>query len=292
MSVIRYNIKSDHSYKRIVYLLVTDNFILVLDMDGTLIKTGKKLDNDLAILLKEYVNEFRVLIATARHPLGVKFVLKDYFEFVPTISLNGAALHLTSWSIFDKIVYFPRKTVVKIKKELSSFNVISTYYGTDFWAVSDFSRGVEREAKVTGITPVPWKNGFMDGCIKILLIDDKSKIKKVREHITRKLPNLIQVSTSHDTYLEISPPLVKKCMFLPNFLKEFFPQEIQALKVIFIGDSENDIHCAEVANESWTFSSSPKRLKDLSSGILNNPNGKGVKEFLKRLNKWKDSPDI
>ncbi|MFX0126292.1 MAG: HAD hydrolase family protein, partial [Candidatus Hodarchaeota archaeon] len=97
--------------------------------------------------------------------------------------------------------------------------------------------------------------------------------------------NLVQVSTSHNTYLELSPPLVRKCMFLPDFLKEFFHQEYQNLKVIFIGDSENDIHCAEVANESWTFPSSPKRLKELSSGVLNFPNGEGVKEFLLRFQK-------
>ncbi|UCG01358.1 MAG: HAD-IIB family hydrolase [Candidatus Heimdallarchaeota archaeon] len=267
------------------HLVIDDEFILVLDMDGTLIKTGEKLNQDLAVLLKDYVNEDRILIATARHPLGVKFVLKDYFEFVPTISLNGAALHLTCWQKFDKIKYFPNETVAIINKELSSFNVITTYYGTDFWAVSDFSPGVEREAKVTGITPVPWRNEFLNGCIKILLIDDEFKIKTVRKHLSRKLSNQVQLSTSHDTYLEISPPLVKKCMFLPDFLKEFFNQEIKDLKVIFIGDSENDIHCAEVANESWTFPSSPRRLKDLSLGVLNFPNGEGVKEFLLRLQK-------
>lgn len=249
-------------------------------MDGTLIKTGERPNNDLMILLEEYIKEFRVLIATARHPLGVEFVLKDYFKFVPTISLNGAALHLTTWAKFDRVIHFPCETVNKINEELPSFNIIATYYGTNFWAVSDFSAGVEREAKVTSITPVPWKNEFLDRCIKILLIDEKFKIKRFREHINRKLSNLIQISTSHDTYLEISPPFVKKCLFLPDFLNEFFYQEFQHLKVIFIGDSENDIHCAEVANESWTFSSSPKRLKDLSSGILDHSNGKGVKEFL------------
>jgi len=271
--------------KRIVYHLTVDDFILVLDLDGTLIKTGEKLNHDLAVLLKKYISESRVLIATARHPLGVEFVLKDYFEFVPTISLNGAALHLSSWLKFDKLTYFPRKTVIMINKELSSFNIVTTYYGTDFWAVSDFSSDVEREAKVTGITPVPWRNEFMDSCIKILLIDDEKKIKKVRKHLRNKLFNLVQVSTSHNTYLELSPPLVRKCMFLPDFLKEFSHQENQDLKVIFIGDSENDIHCAEVANEAWTFPSSPKRLKNLSSGILNFPNGEGVKEFLLSLQK-------
>ena len=267
------------------HLVIEGDFILVLDMDGTLIKTGEKLDHDLAALLKDYINDSRILIATARHPLGVKFVLKDYFEFVPTLSLNGAALHLTSWQKFDKIVNFPLETVVKINEEISSFNIITTYYGTDFWAVSDFSPGVEREAEVTGITPVPWRDEFLNGCIKILLIEDEFKIKKVRKHLNKKLSNLVQMSSSHDTYLEISPPLVKKCMFLPDFLKEFFQQKIQDLKVIFIGDSENDIHCAEVANESWTFLSSPKRLINLSSGVLNFPNGEGVKEFLLRLRK-------
>ena len=273
-----------------MYLLGSDDFILVLDLDGTLIKTGEKLNSDLANLLHEYIDQFRVLIATARHPSGVKFVLKDHFKFVPTISLNGAALHLESWSKYDKAIFFPHKTVKMINKELSTFNIVTTYYGTDFWAVSDFSEGVEREANVTGITPVPWENKYTDSCIKILLIDEKIKIKRVRKHISIKFSNLIQVSTSHETYLEISPPFVKKCLFLSDFLA-YFHQNSQHPHVVFIGDSENDIHCAEVSDESWTFSSSPKRLKDLSSGILNYPNGKGVKEFLLRKRTYKDNSD-
>ncbi|MFX0016264.1 MAG: HAD-IIB family hydrolase [Promethearchaeota archaeon] len=265
--------------------MINDNFVLVMDMDGTLIKTGEQLNDELAILLKPYIDEFRLIIATARHPLGVKFVLQEFFNFVPTISLNGAALHLTSWTKFDKVIFFPSKVVSEIKEELSSFNVVTTYYGTDFWAVSDYSPGVDREARVTGMTPVLWEEKFLDGCIKILVIDERNKIKKVQEYVSRNLSNHVQVNTSHETYLEISPYSVKKCLFLPDLLKELFYRNYRTIKVIFIGDSENDIHCAEVANEAWTFSTSPKRLKDLSSGILDHANGKGVKKFLIRLNK-------
>jgi len=53
--------------------------------------------------------------------------------------------------------------------------------------------------------------------------------------------------------------------------------------IVFVGDSENDIDCAKFANESWTFPSSSRKLKEVCTGILDYDNGLGVKNLLRDL---------
>ncbi len=86
-----------------------ENTLFIFDLDGTLIKTGEKFDRKLAKIIKILIEKSGVLIATARHPRGVQYVFKPFFDFIPTISLNGAGLHLKSWSSFDKTFFFSRK---------------------------------------------------------------------------------------------------------------------------------------------------------------------------------------
>lgn len=263
------------------------NTILVLDLDGTIIKTGEPLDEELAYFLKKYVGRRSILITTARHPLGVKFVLEDKLGFVPTISLNGAGLHLTSWSKFDRVIYFHRETVDKINTKLLDYDLTIAYYGKGFWAVSNMSHYVEKESIVTGMTPSPWKDYYARECIKILVMCDPSILKMVRERINKTLSNQVQLSTSHETYLEISPPSVSKDTFIPNFLELSYHENKEQPYIIFIGDSENDLSCAKFADEAWTFPSSSMKLKDVCTGILTHDNGLGLKEFLCNLNKQK-----
>lgn len=258
--------------------------ILLLDLDGTIIEAGEPLDNELVGFLQKYLDESRILITTARHPLGVKFVLEDSLGFIPTISLNGAALHLTSWSKFDRVVYFPRETVEKINAELSGSEITITYYGKDFWAVSNMSHYVKRESIVTGMSPSLWKDIYAQQCIKILIMCESSMIDLVRARINKRLLNHVQLTTSHKTYLEISPPSVGKSKFVPNFLENFFHNSKKPAYMLFVGDSENDISCAKFADESWAFPSSPMKLKEVCTGILPHNNGLGLKELLRNLN--------
>ncbi|UCE13393.1 MAG: HAD hydrolase family protein, partial [Candidatus Heimdallarchaeota archaeon] len=115
--------------------------------------------------------------------------------------------------------------------------------------------------------------------------DNEHKIRTLREQIYQETPNVVQMSKSFDSYLEISPPGVTKCVFLPEILKLYFIKKTKkkSLNTLFIGDSDNDVPCAKVVDESWTFKSSPENLKSLSKGIIADENGKGVRKFLQQF---------
>jgi HAD superfamily hydrolase (TIGR01484 family) len=264
--------------------------ILVLDLDGTIIRTGEPLDTELANILQEYRQKSRLIIVTARHPMGVEFVLGNCLGFVPTISLNGGGLHLHSWDKFDRVIYFPSQTVKKIREELSPYDVTISYYGKDFWAVSKITPEIQRESIVTGMVPSIWKEYYDDRCIKISIICSLPLVRFVR-FLLKKNDELLKLSMSHPTYLELSPPSVSKCMFLPVIFKRFFQNNKRPLEVFFVGDSENDIDCAKVASKSWTFPSAPPELKQVCTGILPYDDGLGLKELLKNLNSYRKIRD-
>lgn len=262
-----------------------ENTVFIFDLDGTLIKTGEKLDQKLVSLFQVLIEQSRILIATARHPWGVRHVFGTYFEFIPTISLNGAAFHLKSWSIFDKAIFFPETTVKKLYTKFIQNNITATFYGKEFWAITNLTKEIERESYVTGITPVEWNEIFADQVLKILVIDIEHKIRSIRFQISQETPKLVQMSKSFDNYLEISPLGVEKCVFLPEILNSYFIKKTKKdfINTCFIGDSDNDVPCAKVVDEAWAFKSSPGNLKALSKGILPDENGKGVRKFLQRF---------
>ncbi len=181
--------------------------------------------------------------------------------------------------------FFQEKTLIKLSEKFLENNITVTFYGKEFWATTKFSENVKREASVTGMTPVQWIKKFSKGILKILAIDEIHKIRMIRSQINLEIPNDVQMSNTFDNYLEISPPRVHKCVFLPEFLKLYLSKKTNKkdLNILFFGDSENDILCAEIANATWTFKSSPENLKALSKGILSDENGEGVKKFFQRF---------
>lgn len=263
---------------------MNENTIFVFDLDGTLIETGEKLNKSLTKILTKLVHQSRVLIATARHPLGVQYVFEPNFDFIPTISLNGAGLHLKNWCTFDKSISFPEKTVLRLYEKFSENNITATFYGKEFWAVNKITSSIEREANVTGMIPLLWENHYAESILKILAIDDVEKIRGIRSQISLEFPGMIQMSSSFDKYLEISPSGVFKCLFLPEFINSYLMKERKKEKpnILFFGDSENDIQCAKVADATWTFESSPEELKALSKGILQDKSYEGVRKFLQK----------
>ena len=245
----------------------------MLDLDGTMIKTGEPLDGELAKYLKNFQEKSNVLITTGRHPLGVKFAIGSALGFVPTISLNGGGLHLTSWSKFDEVIYFPKEIITQFRTGVTNYDLTITYYGRDFWAVSDISQYIKKESAVTGMKPINWNEQFAGSCIKIMIMARPAIIKRVRGEINKKFSNRLNLSASRHTYLEISPANVDKVTFMDIYLKHLSNTSDNKIHTIFVGDSENDLSCAKFADESWTFPSAPEELKDVSTGILADNNG-------------------
>jgi len=260
--------------------------ILLLDIDGTMIITGKPLAPDLASLLMPLQNAKRLCITTARHPQGVQFVLAPLLGFVPTISLNGGAIHLSSWSTFDHAIYFSDQSIANLIEEISSHDLTISCYGTDFWAVSKMSSFVQEEAYVTGMTPMMLSSSHLLRCIKVTLMADHGLLVEIKSHIALNISS-IDANFSHASFLELSPAYSSKASML-KYLLSAFPLDSNSPYIFFVGDSQNDLEWAQLANEAWTFPSSPNELKQICRGVLPFNDGPGLRQFLVNISLCKE----
>ncbi len=258
------------------------NILLVLDLDGTIIFPGDSITSNLVKYLKYYNDNNLLLIATARHPIGVRFVFNKYFDFIPTLSLNGGGLHLNNWDIFDRSVFFDFTVIRNLKRLIKQYNdVTMSFYGKKFWYVNKITKRIVRESKITGMQPIINTNYGGDGCIKLLLTGDDETLKDIQNIIRKDYYELVSCNKSNLNYLELSPSNVNKTLFIDVFI-EYFAYERKDYNIVFVGDSENDIEMAKYSDEAWTYSYAPNNLKKHCK-ILTLENGEGLHLLLTQL---------
>lgn len=257
--------------------------LLLLDLDGTIIFPGEEVDPELLDQLRIFNDSSSLLITTARHPKGVQFVFNNLIGFIPTISLNGGALHLSTWNKYDSLVYIERKVVDELTSIFGYYpNVICNYYTEESWYATKINAMVMNESRVTGITPKLYCESLDGQCVKILLMGSADDINNVKDMVTLKFGEKVSCYRSNEKYLEINSAATNKAFFVKDYLAKVRHVERNSVSILFVGDSENDIECAKYADYSWTYYSSPGELKKYCS-ILTEDNGNGLKSLLTKL---------
>jgi len=104
--------------------------------------------------------------------------------------------------------------------------------------------------------------------LKILVIDGSADSSAAHE-LTDELQGFgAEVSSSVQGYVDICASGVHKARLLPNYLESVRCERGRKPYLVFVGDSFNDICCAALADESWTFQNSPDQLRQLATGLL------------------------
>lgn len=260
--------------------------LLISDLDGTLLLPGQHLDHDLALELRKFAKRDKLVVVTARHPRGVAHVLDRSVGFVPTVSLNGAGLHRHSWQTFDASQPFEPSTarliMSLVQAEMQRVEeVVATVYGAELWATTATNSFLRKEAQATGMTPEPLQSKHLDECYKILLIGPQPAMRLLRRRLSAALADMASVLTSNPTHIEVNRATVSKGQMLREFLQSLDPRA--ETPTIFLGDGENDVGCAQMCQQAWTFESAPAALREVCDGILNGSNGVGVLSFLRSL---------
>lgn len=260
-----------------------ENKLLLLDIDGTIIFPLKELDPELARYLKLYNDSNSLLITTARPPQGVKHVFNKYFEFIPTISLNGGGLHLISWDQFDEVININDNYANKIFNLAKSYiDVVVSCYTPDGWFVSNINDEIRHEAKAVGFQPSLFEKNIIKDCIKILLIGNVNSLIKIQKELILSSSNSVVSYFSNNNYLEITSSKTNKAFFVSNYLNKIYKLKREQIKILFVGDSESDVECAKIADNAWTYSYAPESLKSYCS-LIEVENGEGLKLLLKQI---------
>lgn len=243
------------------------NFVLMIDLDGTLIRGDKgNLSKSVSRVLSPIANAGRLVINSGRHPFGVQYALGAELPFVPTIALNGAALYMDNWLEPKESFSFSTHTVDSIISAPATQDVTLSIYTADEWWVTRLDSYVCNEARMTGMTPRRLYDAHLPkNVLKMTAMGEEDLLKDLSKYLMQC--GLATSVRSNRCYREITPPGRNKTNLIPALLKSLgFTRD--TVDIHFLGDSYNDIECADYSDAAYTFSSAPNELSNFAKRIF------------------------
>ena len=258
---------------------------MIVDLDGTLIKTGeKKLHPDVINILTKLNKKKQLILNTARHPIATKFVLDSQITFVPTIALNGAALYVTNWEKPETFISIPKTEVDSAIDLALKANVTLSIYTLSNWYVTRIDDYVNHEAFITEMTPQLLDKSVISGdpCLKLTALAEHSKLELYANALSKNTN--LSFFKSNNNYIEICSSGVDKSTLIPKYFMR--TKRIRDdFEISYFGDSYNDIPAAEYSDKSYSFSYSPTKLRKISQTIFDFEEFQNIPNILYNITK-------
>ena len=249
--------------------------VLVLDLDGTLLRSDKTISKrTLNVLLKCQEYGIETIIATARPHRFVKKYLPGFLNKQLKIVYNGAEIYHGKQKIFSN--YINKKSVEQIIKSANdyfdncrigiesndvlyaNFQVEKLFGNAEYQLVNNNELPIQSSAKVL---------------IDLTNITDYQAFK-------RQLPKDVKmIITDKKTLGQITNKSVSKL----NAIKHILPQTSLSLKdVIAFGDDFNDLDIIKESGVGVAMANAEPALKRVADYITCNNNRDGVATFLEK----------
>lgn len=226
--------------------------VIVLDIDGTLVNSKKKITKKTFDVLTKVQNEGKVVvIASGRPPQGVMpYAKKLGFDqrggYI--LSYNGGRITQveSGETIYNKC--FPNEYLPEICEIIKDYSVtINTYENDTIVTSGNINRYSSAEADIIGLETnfvedfASYVNFKVNKC---LLSGEPEDIKKLEKILKKKYEGKIDVYRSEDFFLELVPLGVNKARSIEFLLKSLgFTRE----RCIACGDGYNDLTMIEYA---------------------------------------------
>jgi len=252
---------------------------LVLDLDGTLLNSGKKISdrnyNSVTACLKRGMH---VIFATARPPRAVySFLPKELLDVGSFVFYNGALISSTSLSIY---IHEPISSVLTAKVLDHCINdnpniEIGIEVQDEWFSLKEIDHSI-----VTGVKEHPIVRSLEDlkelNATKILITGDIN-VGMLREKFNSDLNIIV---TDNGQLIQIMSKKASKEFGVSKLLEGFgIPNE----EVIVFGDDHNDIGLFKTCGWSVAMGNAIKELKDIASNITESNDNDGVAIELDRI---------
>lgn len=255
--------------------------ILVLDIDGTLTNSEKKItDATREAILKIQRMGHIVVLASGRPtpgiiPVAKQLQLEEYGGYI--LAFNGAKVIECETG---KIIYqntLPRDMIpqlyemaIKEKTGLISYNETSVVVGTEL------DRFIELEARINQM-PMEQVDDFV-GYInydvnKCLMTAEDTHLAKVEIKMKEKFGTRINVYRSEEFFLELVPMNVDKAYSLGKLLEYL---SLKRENMVCCGDGYNDITMIEYAGLGVAMENAQDKVKEVADYITSSNNEDGI----------------
>ena len=266
--------------------------LLALDLDGTLLTSDKKLTDRTVCALKNAIAAGSVVVlATGRPFIGIPDELRDFPGVRYAITSNGAvttdlatdemlrrkcicrdaALEISNRMKLDNRMHVVFMDGIGYCEEEDFSRLIGQYSGTPIEAYIRKSRRViaylsDRISKSNGVENI-W-----------ILCADKSDRKNLRQEI--ELTWHLQTVACGSVDLEIGHPDSDKGRALVDLAVYL---NIPRVRIIAIGDDENDLGMLEVAGISVAMGNAGEKLAGVASFVTDSNDEDGAAKAIEKI---------
>lgn len=228
--------------------------LVVMDMDGTLLTSDKKIGEYTKNIIQNYSNKVKIVLASARGFCTIKNYLLE-LNLVDnnnyTIAYNGGLISKNSGEIIVK------KSIATNKLELLE-EYIKKWNDSE-WFYYFYEDRISRN-KILNI------NEFIHSreIYKVVCISNEKEIVKMRDEMPKELEDEFQITSSETTRIEFVPKGITKVealKFLINLLN------IKQEEIISIGDGENDIDMIKFSGCGVAMGNASENVKKISDKV-------------------------
>lgn len=265
-----------------------DYQMLVLDIDGTLTNSEKKITEETSkALIGIQEKGFKVVLASGRPTPGIEALadqlqLAKYENYI--LSYNGAKVIncKTKEVIYQKVL--PQEMIADLYKEALSNGVgIITYENDCIIAGTKVDEYIEIESKINGI-PIKEVDNFSEYVTfdvnKCLMTGDPGRLATLETKLKQKYNGAINIFRSEPYFLELMPQNIDKAHTLLKLLSSL---GLTSEQMICCGDGFNDITMIECAGLGVAMANAQELVKDACDYITLSNDEDGILHVIRKF---------
>lgn len=254
--------------------------LIVADLDGTLLKSDKSLDDNIKDVISG--QDYKFTIASGRSMVLVKKFISELNIDLPYITNNGAEIYqsdacVKQYSIPDEEVRFILNLVQEFDLEChaNAENCIYTMGKIDL--ILPFRKRFE------GVLPIVDNASIHEVCAntinKIMCIDkDLNKVQEFANKINLYCEHVHCERAEGNAFVMVNRQ-ASKGLALKNLLKLL---HISSEEVVVFGDNYNDVSMFEAAKYSVCMENADNDVKDKATFICSSNDVNGVSDFIQK----------
>lgn len=264
--------------------------IMVLDIDGTLTNSEKKITEKTRSALIDYQERGgKIAIASGRPTKGIipyaeQLELEKYGGFIMAFNGGKVINCQNGQTVFS--ANLPLEFLPEICEEVYKTNVgINTYEGDDLIAGNGVNEYTEIESKIIGLNIkevddfVSYVNFDINKC---LLSGNPDEVLELEKKLSKRVGDKLGVFRSEPFFLEIVPKGIDKANSIDSLLKTL---NIKTEECIACGDGFNDITMVEYAGLGVGMENANDKLKAVANFITKSNDEDGIAYVVEKFTK-------
>ncbi len=264
--------------------------LIVLDLDGTLLSSEKKINPVDREAVKEALDAgISVTVFTGRSKHSASRYVKELGIGVPVVFQNGALIVDFSSGKILRMVKLSGEIAKKVVLEARKMDIFYIIY-TEFSTIKDMM--VDRSYKGPYeyyMEQNIWRMYFVKDVInhiredvaEIALIGKKDSIEEAVSWIDEREASVIKsTEIGGESFWEIFGPGCSKAIAL-EFLLEHFG--VSKDEVMFIGDGYNDVEVLKTVGYPVVMGNAPEDVKKYAKYITSDNDSGGVAEAIRKI---------